>query len=76
MNTNQPLLVFEKWYWSLKIVKANNGPANGTIAATLVLLERLKEKYDLDFETHVASGGAQIKGASGTAVAAILSTFG
>ncbi len=76
MNTNQPLLAFEEWYWSLKIVKANNGPANGTIAATLILLERLKEKYDLDFEIHVAPGGAQIKGASGAAVATILSNFG
>ncbi len=76
MNTKQPLSAFEEWYWSLKIVKANNGPANGTIAATLVLLERLKEKYDLDFDTHVAPGGAQIKGASGAAVAAILNTLG
>lgn len=76
MNTNPPLLAFEAWFRSLKIVKANNGPANGTIAATLVLLERLKEKYDLDFDAHVAPGGAQIKGASGAAVAAILSNFG
>ena len=76
MDTEQPLLIFEEWYRSLKIVKANNGPAIGKIAATLVLLERLKEKYDLDFDAHVAPGGAQMKGASGTAVAAILSTFG
>lgn len=76
MNTNQPLSVFEEWFISLKIVKANNGPANGTLAATLVLLERLKENYDLDFDAHVASGGAQIKGASGAAVATILSHFG
>jgi len=76
MNTEQPLSTFEEWYLSLKIVKANNGPANGTIAATLVLLERLKEKYDLDFDTHVAPGGAQIKGASGAAVASILRTLG
>lgn len=76
MDTNQRLSVFEEWFRSLKIVKANNGPANGTIAATLVLLERLKEKYDLDFENHVAPGGAQIKGASGISVATILSNFG
>ena len=76
MSTKLPLSVFEEWFNSLKIVKANNGPANGTISATLVLLERLKEKYDLDFETHVAAGGAQIKGASGAAVASILHQFG
>ncbi len=76
MNTKKPLSAFEEWYWSLKIVKANSGPAIGTIAATLVLLERLKEKFDLDFDTHVAPGGAQIKGASGASVAAILSAFG
>lgn len=76
MNTKKAQSVFEDWYQSLKFVKANNGPANGTIAATLVLLERLKENYDLDFETHVAPGGAQIKGASGKAVASILTSFG
>lgn len=75
MNTKSPLSVFEEWYKSLKIVKANNGPANGTIAATLVLLERLKENYDLNYGAHVAPGGAQIKGASGAAVAAILASF-
>lgn len=75
MNIEPLLSVFETWYLSLKIVKANNGPANGTIAATLVVLQRLKENYDLNFESHVAPGGAQIKGASGAAVAAILREF-
>lgn len=75
MKDNEPLSVFEGWYSSLKIVKANNGPAIGTIAATLVLLERLQEDYDLHFDNHVAGGGAQIKGASGAAVAAILKKF-
>lgn len=76
MDIKPPLSVFEAWYKSLKIVKANNGPANGTIATTLVLLERLKDKYDLDFDSHVAPGGAQIKGASGAAVAVILAALG
>ena len=75
MKDNEPLSVFEGWYSSLKIVKANNGPAIGTIAATLVLLERLQEDYDLHFDNHIAGGGAQIKGASGAAVAAILKKF-
>jgi len=72
----QSLLVFEEWYKSLKIVKANGGPANGTIAAALVILENLQKDYNLNFESHLAPGGAQIKGASGAAVAAILKRFG
>ncbi len=67
---------FEAWYKSLKIVKSNNGPAIGTIATTLVLLESLKTNFDLNFDTHIAEGGAQIKGASGTKVASILKVFG
>lgn len=72
----QSLLVFEEWYKSLKIVKANGGPANGTIAAALVVLENLQKDYNLNFENHLAPGGAQIKGASGAAVASILKRFG
>ncbi len=67
---------FTEWYHSLKIIKANNGPANGSIATALVVLNRLIDDYNLDFAAHVADGGMQIKGASGAAVAAILKTFG
>lgn len=76
MNIQHCLTIFEEWYKSLKVVKANGGPANGTIATTLILLERLKEDFNLDFDAHVAPGGAQIKGASGAAVATILKKFG
>ncbi|MEO7215066.1 DUF4928 family protein [Mucilaginibacter sp.] len=67
---------FINWYQSLKQVKANSGPANGSIATALVVLHRLQDDYDLDFSKHVANGGMQIKGASGAAVAAILKSFG
>jgi Domain of unknown function (DUF4928) len=67
---------FIKWYQSLKAVKANKGPANGSIATALVVLNHLMEDYNLDFNTHVAEGGMQIKGASGSAVATILKSFG
>ena len=67
---------FIEWYKSLKVVKANNGPANGSIATVLVVLNRLKEDYKLDFSDHVAEGGMQIKGASGAAVSTILKSFG
>ncbi|RFZ81432.1 DUF4928 domain-containing protein [Mucilaginibacter terrenus] len=67
---------FLHWYQSLTFVKANGGPANGSIATALVILNRLQNDYDLDFNNHVAKGGMQIKGASGIAVAAILKSFG
>lgn len=72
----QPPKEFIEWYNSLNIVKQNSGPANGTIAAALVVLNRLQEDYNLDFNAHVAKGGMQIRGASGAAVAAILKSFG
>lgn len=67
---------FIEWYNSLKVVKANEGPANGSIATALVVLNRLMIDYNLDFHSHIADGGMQIRGASGSAVAAILRTFG
>lgn len=72
----QPANEFIEWYNSLKVVKANNGPANGSIATALVVLNRLMADYNLDFNTHVAEGGMQIRGASGSAVGAILKSFG
>lgn len=76
VKQQQALSIFDKWYKALKIVKSNQGPAIGTIAATLILLENLKTKFDLNFGSHIAEGGAQIKGASGARVAAILKGFG
>ena len=67
---------FIDWYNSLKVVKANNGPANGSIATALIVLNRLQEDYDLNFNAHVAEGGMQIRGASGAAVATVLKSFG
>ncbi|HEY8781287.1 MAG TPA: DUF4928 family protein [Mucilaginibacter sp.] len=67
---------FIQWYNALKVVKANKGPANGSIAASLVVLNRLIEDFNLDFKAHIAEGGMQIKGLSGAAVAAILRSFG
>jgi hypothetical protein len=66
---------FINWYRSLNVVKANGGPANGSIAAALVVLERLKKDFNLDFSAHQAKGGMQIKGASGQAVLSILKSF-
>jgi hypothetical protein len=75
MPAESALSSFVKWYTSLKQVRANNGPAIGTIAAGLVVLERLKNEYKLDLDAHLAPSGTQIAGASGASVAAILRQF-
>lgn len=67
---------FIAWYENLPVHKASGGPAKGTIAAALVVLERLKSEFTLDLEAHRAPGGSQIKGASGQAVKKILERFG
>lgn len=72
----QPHNLFIEWYNSLKVVKANKGPANGSIATALVVLTRLEDDFNLDFAAHIAEGGMQIKGASGAAVATILKAYG
>jgi len=72
----QPPDLFIQWFRSLKFVKANNGPANGSIATALVVLDKLITDYNLHFSAHISEGGMQIKGASGSAVAAILKSFG
>ncbi|MCB9276283.1 MAG: DUF4928 family protein [Lewinellaceae bacterium] len=76
MSSSKPLQVFHNWYHSLEYYKQNNGPAMGTIAASLVVLDRLKKNYDLNLESHLAPKGTQIKGASGRAVSKILAEFG
>lgn len=70
------LELFESWYSHLTVYKASGGPAKGTIAAALAVLERLKENYRLEIKAHTAQGGSQISGASGQAVKKILARFG
>lgn len=68
--------VFARWYTSLQIHRPTGGPARGTIGAALVVLERLKDDFDLNLDSHRAAGKSQIKGASGAAVIRILAKFG
>jgi hypothetical protein len=70
------LTAFHDWYEHLPVHKASGGPAKGTIAAALVVLDRLKIDFNLDLESHRALGGSQIKGASGAAAEKILARFG
>jgi len=46
------------------------------MAGALVVLEHLKQDFDLSIDAHTAKGGSQIKGASGAAVRKILADFG
>jgi len=64
---------FQEWYGSRK--KYGGFPAKGTMAGALVVLEHLKQDFDLDIDAHTAGGGSQIKGASGAAVKKILADF-
>lgn len=65
------------WYETRPRSSSGGGlPSKGSVAVGLVLLERLKTTYDLDLNSHLAKGGAQIKGASGAAVKKILADFG
>jgi hypothetical protein len=66
---------FEQWYRKLHRY-TGDFPAKGTISGALVVLDRLKRKWDLDIDAHTAVGGAQIVGASGGSVARILAEFG
>lgn len=71
------LAEFRKWYDSLPRPKAaGRAPAKGSLAVGLVLLNRLKSTFDLELESHLAPGGAQIQGASGSALRVILEEFG
>ena len=65
----------EEWYASVKR-RQRTGTPKGTICGSLVVLERLKEDFDLDLDSHTAEGGSQIKGAGGTAAIRILESHG
>jgi hypothetical protein len=78
-STEKPLDValaaISKWFDALERY-ADDFPAKGTISGALVVLERLKQDYNLNIDAHTAKGGSQIKGASGAAVKRILAGFG
>lgn len=68
---------FDLWYQALKPMKQYGGrPAKGTVAAALIVLERLREDCKLDLGAHLARGGAQIAGLSLSSLRKILERFG
>ena len=68
------LTAIEAWHDALP--NYQGGKARGSIAAALVVLERLKDGYDLDVDAHTAKGGAQVSGLTPGRVASILARFG
>lgn len=75
-SPRKTLKEFQEWYQNLRLQR-DRFPARGTIGAALVVLERLKEDFDLRLDSHRTEGGqSQIKGVSGTVVARILKRFG
>lgn len=72
-----PEVVFQSWYSTLTPLKQHGGlPAKGTVAAALVVLERLRDIPSLDIRDHLARGGAQIAGLTPSALKNILSRHG
>jgi len=66
---------FTAWYESLPLEKTNS-PHAGQSPPLLVVLEHLKEDFDLKLDSTEAKGQGQIRGVSGTATAKILVAFG
>jgi Domain of unknown function (DUF4928) len=66
---------FEQWYAQLPVYQGGL-PAKGTIAGALVVLDRLKENFDLSINAHTAKGKSQIAGAGRAALQRILASFG
>lgn len=67
---------FKEWFDALPRYKASGGPARGSMAAALVVLERLRDDCNLDLDAHRAEGRSQLKGVGKSAVSKILKRFG
>ena len=62
--------------WHDALPNYQGGKARGSVAAALVVVERLKDCFDLDVDAHTAKGGAQVSGLTPGRVASILARFG
>lgn len=78
MKNNEAILnAYDCWYASLKGKKRyNNLPPRGLVGAALVVLEHLREDCDLELNTHLAKGGAQIAGLTPSKLKQILKRYG
>ena len=68
---------FTGWYHNLKRMKQYGGrPPKGTVAAALIVLERVRDDCKLDIGAHLADGGAQIAGLNLASLRKVLNRFG
>jgi len=75
--TDRALRIFGKWFYQLKVHKVSEGPARGTIAAALLILDKLQDEFNLDLDSYrTKTGQSQIAGLSASAIAGILKKFG
>ena len=74
--TNRALRLFSGWFGQLKVHKVSGGPARGTIAAALLILDKLMDEFNLDLDSYrTEKGQSQIAGLSASAIAGILKKF-
>lgn len=77
ISAKQVDATFEQWFSSLQTYRHTGGlPARGSILASLVVLERLKEQFVLDLSAHQTAGKAQLRGVNPKAARTILERFG
>jgi hypothetical protein len=75
--TDRALRIFSAWFDQLKVHKVSGGPARGTIAAALLILDKLQSEFNLDLDSYkTKKGQSQIAGLSASAIAGILKKFG
>lgn len=65
-----------RWFASLPPARGSDLPPRGAIAVALIVLERLRDTYELDFESHLTERGGQIAGVSPRALQQILDRHG
>jgi len=76
-TSHQTLDPIARWWDALPNYRHNNGlPAQGTLAAALVVLDRLQDSYSLDLRDHTAAGQVQIAGLGRARTAQILARYG
>lgn len=72
---NRATEAVRSWYDGLRRFR-NGMPAKGSVAVGLVVLDRLKSKFELNPDAHRTAGGGQVSGVSKQVVQRILSEFG
>ena len=76
MDTNQDAFTSMQVWWENLPRYAGGMPARGTVAGSLIVLERLKDNYILELDYYRTTGKSQIQGVSGRAVQQIIERYG